>query len=166
MKKVFFLAVAIAAVFSAQTAVAQDQYRQSQSRMLEPQQQVFVRPLVVDLRVTEEKRQKYVWEFNDVNVQRMTVGDLTNYKIIALYNSAQAADADVIVAPTFDIRTIKKGLQITVIGYPAVYENWQVAKEERDYEWIKSVYGIDIRTIDHTQSIRLSENAAKTVDEK
>ena len=167
MKKAFLCVIAVAAMLIPQSAAAQgDVYRQSQSRMLEPQQQVFVRPLVVDLRVTEKTRQKYVWEFPEVNVQRLTLEDITNYKVIALYNSVQAAEADVMVAPTFDIRTLKKGIQITVIGYPAVYENWQIAKDEKDYKWIEDVYGVDIRTVDHTQSIRIGENRVRTYDEK
>lgn len=143
----------------AQNAMAQKvDYRQSQSRMLEPQQQVFVRPLVVDLNVTTTERQKAVWPFEG-DITKMTTQDIYNLKINALYLTAQKMDADVIVAPTFDIRTVKKGIEITVIGFPAKYENWKVATKEEDYKWIEDVYGTKIRVVNSLQS--LDENQAK-----
>lgn len=144
-----------------QTVMAQtkDEYRQSQSRMLEPQQQVFVRPLVVDLKVTTTERQKAVWPFPDVDINKMTTQDVENLKINSLYLTAQKFDADVIVAATFDVRTVKKGLEITVIGFPAKYENWKVATKEEDYKWIEDVYGTKIRFVNPVQS--LGENQAK-----
>ena len=147
-----------------QTVVAQtkDEYRQSQSRMLEPQQQVFVRPLIVDLNVTTTERQKAVWPFPDVDINKMTTSDVENLKVNSLYLTAQKYDADVIVAPTFDVRTVKKGIEITVIGFPAKYVNWQVAKKEEDYKWIEDVYGTKIRFVNPLQS--LGENQAKNSD--
>lgn len=147
-----------------QTVMAQtkDEYRQSQSRMLEPQQQVFVRPLVVDLKVTTTERQKAVWPFPDVDINKMTTQDVENLKINSLYLTAQKFDADVIVAATFDVRTVKKGLEITVIGFPAKYENWKVATKEEDYKWIEDVYGTKIRFVNPVQS--LGENQAKNSD--
>ena len=144
-----------------QTLMAQtkDEYRQSQGRMLEPQQQVFVRPLIVDLNVTTAERQKAVWPFPDVDINKMTTSDVENLKVNSLYLTAQKYDADVIVAPTFDVRTVKKGIEITVIGFPAKYENWQVAKKEEDYKWIEDVYGVKIRSVNPFQS--LGENQAK-----
>ncbi len=135
------------------------EYRQSQSRMLEPQQQVFVRPLVVDLKVTTTERQKAVWPFPDVDITKMTIADVANLKVNSLYLTAQKYDADVIVAPTFDIRTVKKGIEITVIGFPAKYENWKVASKPEDYQWIEDVYGVKIRTVNSVQSI--GDNQAK-----
>lgn len=143
-----------------QSVVAQKvEYRQSQSRMLEPQQQVFVRPLVVDLNVMNNERQEATWPFPDVDITKMTVQDVSNLKINALYLTAQKFGADVIVAPTFDIRTEKKVFKITVIGFPAKYENWKVATKEEDYRWIEDVYGTKIRFVNSVQS--LGENQAK-----
>lgn len=160
-----FLLVLLMAMFGlSQTVKAQtkDEYRQSQSRMLEPQQQVFVRPLVVDLKVTTTERQKAVWPFPDVDINKMTTQDVENLKINSLYLTAQKFDADVIVAATFDVRTVKKGLEITVIGFPAKYENWKVATKEEDYKWIEDVYGTKIRFVNPIQS--LGENQAKNSD--
>lgn len=150
----FLLAVVVGGI--TQTAMAQSskaEYRQSQSRMLEPMQQVFVRPLVVDLKVTESKRQTSTWPFPEYDVTKMTLADINNLKVNALYLTAQKFDADVIIAPTFDVRTVKKGIEITVNGYPASYENWKVATSEEDYGWIEDVYGIKIRVQDHTQAL-------------
>lgn len=160
-KKVFLWAILALLLGVSQQSFAQtrNEYRQSQSRMVEPQQQVFVRPLVVDLRVTTDERQKAIWPFPDVDINKMTVGDVANLKINAMYLTAQKFDADVIVAPTFDIRTVKKGIEITVIGFPAKYENWQVASQESDYKWIQDVYGVKIRTVNSIQS--LGDNQAK-----
>lgn len=68
---------------------AKVEYRQSQSRMLEPVQEVFVKPLVVDLQVLSETRQKATWPFPDVKVTEMTVGDVETMKANALYLTAQ-----------------------------------------------------------------------------
>lgn len=148
MKKHLLLMTLMAILLGmSQNSMAQqkrDEYRQSQSRMLEPLQEVFVRPLVVDLHVLTESRQKATWPFPDVKVTEMTVGDVETMKTNALYLTAQKYDADVIVAASFDIRTVKKGIEVTVIGFPARYENWKVAETEADYKWIKEVY--DLRT--------------------
>ena len=139
------------------------EYRQSQSRMLEPLQQVFVRPLVVDLKVIKDERQTFNCPYPEADVTKMTVTDIANLKVNALYLMAQEHEADVIVAPTFDIRTVKKGIEITVKGYPARYENWKVASEEKDYQWIEDVYGMKIRVQDQTQSI--GDNSVKSYNE-
>lgn len=163
-KKIFLITFATALLGLSQTATAQTkgEYRQSQSRLLEPTQQVFVRPLVVDLQVTTDERQKAVWPFPDVDIFKMTTVDVDNLKINALYLTAQKFDADVIVAPTFDIRTVKKGIEITVIGFPAKYTNWKVATREEDYKWIEEVYGTKIRFTNPIQS--LGDNQAKNSD--
>lgn len=167
MKKTFlFLAFTAALSGLSQSATAQTkgEYRQSQSRMIEPQQEVFVRPLVVDLHVTTTDRQKAVWPFPDVDIYKMTVSDVENLKINALYLTAQKFDADVIVAPTFDIRTVKKGIEITVIGFPAKYENWKVATEEEDYKWIEEIYGTRYRYKIVNSEQSLKGNQAKNSD--
>lgn len=162
MKFLLVLLMAILGLSQTVKAQTKDEYRQSQSRMLEPQQQVFVRPLVVDLKVTTTERQKAVWPFPDVDINKMTTQDVENLKINSLYLTAQKFDADVIVAATFDVRTVKKGLEITVIGFPAKYENWKVATKEEDYKWIEDVYGTKIRFVNPIQS--LGENQAKNSD--
>ena len=164
MKKTLFSLVVMTMLIGwSQSVMAQKvEYRQSQSRMIEPQSQVFVRPLIVDLQVLTTERQVDEWEVPEIDITKATVGDSANEKIKALYKSARAHDADVIVAPTFDIRSAKKGVIITVIGFPAKYVNWQVAKEEKDYKWIEDVYGVKIRTVNSMQS--LGENQAKNSD--
>lgn len=164
MKRFYFIALfAFIGIMGAQAQKVE--FRQSQSRMLEPVQEVFVRPLVVDLKVLTDTRQETTWPFPDVKVTDMTVTDLEMFKANALYLTAQKFDADVIVAASFDVRTAKKGIEITVIGFPARYENWKVATQEADYKWIKEVY--DLRTIKSYENNAvnalkgLPENSAK-----
>lgn len=159
MKKYLLSMIMMAVLLGlSQGAMAQKQveYRQSQSRMLEPLQEVFVRPLIVDLKVLTDTRQRATWPFPDVKVTDMTVGDVETMKTNALYLTAQKYDADVIVGASFDIRTVKKGLEVTVIGFPARYENWKVAEKEEDYKWIKEVY--DLRTVKNYEN-----NSAKAL---
>lgn len=156
----FFSMLVIPTIALAQTSA--DQYRQAQTRMLEPMQEVFVRPLVVDLEIIKEERQTYTaWPW-PVDVQKMSVADVTNAKINALYMCAKSDNADVIVAPTFFIESDKKGkcLMVTVEGYPARYKNWKVATKEEDYQWIEDVYGTKIRVQNSTKA--LGDNAAKS----
>lgn len=167
MKKHLFSAT-IALLLSigfAQPIMAQKgEYRQSQSRMIEPQQEVFVRPLVVDLNVITDSRQKASWNFPEADITKMTVLDMSNLKANALYLTAQKFDADVIVAASFDIHSVKKGLEITVIGFPAKYTNWKVASKEEDYKWIKEIYGTQNRYNPINMTKALEENAAKNSD--
>lgn len=142
-----------------QSVAAQgDTYQQAQTRLLEPQQQVFVTPLVADLRILDSERQTYTYDLGSIDVSRITLGEITDLKILALYAMTVANDADVIVAPTFYVDLKKKDAKIVVKGYPAKYENWKVANKEQDYKWIEDVYGVDIRTVDHTQSLRIGIN--------
>lgn len=161
------MVVATVAMLAPQVALAQQkgEYRQSQTRMLEPMQQVFVRPLVVDLRVVSPTKVSDTWVI-PAKVDQITLAAISDAKIMALYQSNQKHESDVMVAPTFDIRTVKEGLQITVTGFPAVYENWQIARAESDYEWIEDVYGTSIRSNDATQSVQVGINRVRSYAEE
>lgn len=135
-----------------------DRYQQAQARLLEPQQQVFITPLVADLRILNQERQTFEYPVGDVDMSKITLGEITDLKVLALYNMTVAFDADVVVAPTFYVDLQKKNSKIVVRGYPAIYENWKVANKETDYKWIENIYGVDIRTVDHTQSLRIGVN--------
>ena len=79
MKRFYFIALfAFIGIMGAQAQKVE--FRQSQSRMLEPVQEVFVRPLVVDLKVLTDTRQETTWPFPDVKVTDMTVTDLEMFK--------------------------------------------------------------------------------------
>ncbi len=163
MKKLSTLLL-LAALFSAATANAQKiesiNFRQSQSRISEPNMEVFVRPLIVDLSVISETRVEDTWSYPDVNIAKLSNDQIQNLKATALFQTSQKHKADVIVAATFDIVTPEKnggyGLNITVIGYPANYTNWRPATEASDYEWIQDVYGTAIgeNRIEATEALK------------
>lgn len=138
-------------------------FRQSQTRIIEPLQDVYVRPLVVDLEIIKTERQEY-GPFADcvgVPVTELTFDALENAKKNAAYRAAIIDDADVIVAATFDVTNGEKGkgILITVRGYPAKYTNWrkvsgngtdpETGKTINDYEWLeKGLFeGLRIRSI-------------------
>lgn len=138
-------------------------FQQSQTRIIEPLQDVYVRPLVVDLDIIKEERQVYgpFMDYIDKDISQITFDMLEEAKKNAAYNASIIDDADVIVAATFDIRTPEKGkgIMITVRGYPAKYTNWRkvndnatdpkTGKPINDYEWLeKSLFeGLRIRKV-------------------
>ncbi len=149
MKKLYLLLLLLTLGFSANAQKVQSiDFRQSQSRISEPNMEVFVKPLIVDLDVISETRVEDTWEFPTVDLTKLSDYQLQNLKATALFKSSKKYEADVIVAATFDITTEENnggvGLSITVIGYPAQYKNWRPANDSSDYEWIEDVYGIAI----------------------
>lgn len=135
-------------IVCAGTVMAQKkgEYRQSQARIIEPKMNVYVKPLIVDLKVLEGQKRVEAgpFTFPDKDVTTMSLADLENTKTNALYLAARKYDADIIVAATFDVRTPEngKGLEITVSGFPAVYSNWRTI-EEKDYQWVRDSYGYE-----------------------
>lgn len=122
------------------------EYRQSQSRIIEPKMNSYVKPLIVDLKVLEGQKRIEAgpFLFPDKDVTIMSHAELENTKTNALYMAAKQYNADIIVAATFDVRSMEKGkgLQIWVLGFPAVYDNWRTIKEE-DYQWVLDAYGFE-----------------------
>lgn len=161
MKKVLTLLFASALVSYAYAQ--QVKFQQSQTRIIEPLQDVYVRPLVVDLEIIKTDRQVYgpFTEYIDKDVTQISFAELEDAKKNAVYNAAIIDDADVIVAATFDVRTPEKGkgILITVRGYPAKYTNWrkvsangidpETGKPVNDYEWLENSLfeGLKVRSI-------------------
>lgn len=139
MKRILSLlgVVALALPVLAQKGV---DFRQSQARIIEPLQDVYVRPLVVDLEIIKEDIQAYgpFTEYGETDVTALTYQLLEEAKKNAAYRAAITDNADVIVGATFDIRTPAggKGIEVTVRGYPAKYTNWRKI-EPSDYEWLQ-----------------------------
>lgn len=162
MRKLLLSVFTIAFAMSAYSQ-SNVRFQQSQTRIIEPLQDVYVRPLVVDLEIIKSDRQVYgpFAEYLDKDVTQISMAELDNAKKNAVYNAAIIDDADVIVAATFDVRTPEKGkgILITVRGYPAKYTNWrkvsangtdpETGKPVNDYEWLeKSLFdGLKIRSV-------------------
>ncbi len=123
-------------------------FRQSQSRINEPNMAVFVRPLVVDLEVINQERVESESNFPNVKLTDLTSEKLYNLKATALFECSQTNHADVIIGAMFDIQSFENnngyGIKIKVVGYPAKYTNWKPATSNDEYEWILDVYGTAI----------------------
>jgi len=127
-----------------QTAIPQ----QSQSRVIEPKQDVFIVPLVADIQVMDkQERQDYGPYPTPVNAtpQSATFDDIVTWlKSDALWKANREANSDLIVAATFNIKSDDKGKNylVTVSGYPAKFINFRSLKLDKieDYEWISVVY--------------------------
>lgn len=113
------------------------EFREAQARLLEPQQSAYVKPLIVDLKVDDSiGRVHHVVTFSNAQVEALK-GDIGNMRSNALFQTTEKYGADVIVGATFDIQSLAdgSGYTVTVIGYPAKYENWRSVTTE-DYGWI------------------------------
>lgn len=127
------------------TAMGQVKFEQSQSRIIEPKQNVFIVPLVAEIEILEnQKRQDYgSYEFAISSIETLTYQMLENFKANALYRAAREADADLIVAATFKVISDEKGkkLFIDVSGFPGRYKNFRSADlEKEEYKWIPVIY--------------------------
>ena len=141
----YVAAVAILACAGVGQAWGQTQFEQSQSRVIEPKQDVYIKPLVAEIEILEgQVRQDYgPYQYEIKSVETLTYDQLENFKARALYRAAREADADIIVAATFNARSDEKGkyIIVEVSGFPGKYVNFRTAKKEDGYyEWITTVY--------------------------
>ena len=157
MKKIFvFLFFALLTIFN---SIAQKQIvHQAQSRVIEPMQDVFIRPLVADLEIIKQELTEYfpVWECQGLKVSDITNDQLINAKKNALYAAAAREGADIIVAATFEVTSHKdekgqfvdNGIDITVRGYPAKYVNWhKMGESPEDAKWFKNLIDAQLARI-------------------
>ena len=126
-------------------AMGQTTFEQSQSRIIEPKQDVFIKPLVAEIKImNNEARQDFgPYEYAISSIDNLSYEQLDNFKTRSLYKAAREADADIIVAATFNARSDEKGKKviIEVSGFPGEYVNFRTATEQDgDYEWITTVY--------------------------
>lgn len=144
MKALRLLSLLTILLFSA-NVMGQTQFEQSQSRIIEPKQDVFIKPLVAEIQILNEQiRQDYgPYEYAINSVENLSFEQLENFKTRSLYKAARESQADIIVAATFNARSDEKGKKviIEVSGFPGKYINFRTAKkEDGDYEWITTVY--------------------------
>ncbi|MBQ8457501.1 MAG: hypothetical protein IJ540_07860 [Prevotella sp.] len=145
----FFALATSLASFSQKTL----EFHEAQTRVIEPMQDVLVRPLVADLEIIKQERQTYPksWQFREKKLAEMTRADLTDAKALAAYYAAQSHDADVILGATFEIINhvetkgnkqivSEYGVDVIVRGYPAKYTNWhKFGKDPDDLKWAPSL---------------------------
>jgi hypothetical protein len=141
-KQLFFLfAVLMSVSVNAQKNVA---IEDAQARAFDVTPNSYVKPLTVELQVDQAKgRITDVWQLtaeemlplvNEKATDEQVKQNLRNY---ALFKSCQKHNCDVIVAPTFHLKSenIAKGITITVVGFVANFINWKTM-DEKDVLWI------------------------------
>ncbi|MBP3766791.1 MAG: hypothetical protein J6I31_00730 [Prevotella sp.] len=150
MKKLLLVCIAILA---GSTCFGQKiNFQQAQTRVIEPMQDVYVRPLVADLEILKGgQRQKYMRspQFTEKKFSEITVADLEDAKILATYAAAVQDDADVIVGATYKVtnhidekgKPSEYGIDIVVSGYPARYTNWhKMGDDPKDEKWVPRLF--------------------------
>lgn len=143
LKRLFSFAIILICFVA--TAMGQTKFEQSQARIIEPKQDVFIKPLVAEIQIlNSQTRQDFgPYEYEVSSIDNLSYEQLDNFKTRSLYKAAREADADIIVAATFNARSDEKGKKviIEVSGFPGKYVNFRTAKkEDGDYEWITTVY--------------------------
>lgn len=173
MKKKLLLIVALAC--SAAGFAQRISYQEAQTRVIEPMQDVFVRPMAADLEIIKKDRQTYgpttfleTVKLADILSSVSARDALEQAKILATYAAAQKDNADVIVGATYLVthhmengKISEYGVDITVNGYPAKYVNWhKLGDDPKDKEWFTSlINGQQVRP--HTQKIEALEQGKK-----
>ncbi len=154
MRKLLLIMLLTTANINGMYAQSKVEFRDSQARSLEPIQNAYVKPLIVEL-VVDQNKGKITdnWIFTNKAVNALN-GDIKEMRARALFNSTQKHNADVIVAVTFDIASLEDGTgyEVKVIGYPANYKGWNTAKPE-DYEWIRMEKTLTTNEKDKIQAI-------------
>ena len=119
---------------------------ESQTRLIEPKQDVLIVPLVAEIQLNSQTRQDFgPYEFDIVLDSPTTFEQISNaWKANSLYRATREADADVLVAATFNVKlnVKEKKVIVNVSGYPGKYINFRSLKfdKKEDYEWIQVVY--------------------------
>lgn len=152
----FLLAVAAYGVSCAKNNVEVEwNFDTSESRMVQADAHLYVRPFIVDLEIlTKERLSWKVTISGDEYASRVSLnskGEIMmeatqqNMQSYAIYR-ASVGDAspigtnsitcDVIVAPLFNMKFNQNGCVIEFTGYPARYTNWKSATVDEFRQWI------------------------------
>jgi hypothetical protein len=111
-------------------------FHDTQARALETTTGSHVKPLVVEVEVAPA-RFTDEWPLSEEDVKGMN-GDVANLRSWATFQSAKKHNADVIVAPMYEIKNDDKTgvFYVTVVGYEGHFKNWR-SVNSTDYDWIK-----------------------------
>ena len=138
--KQLFLSVVL--LFCFNYANAQTDFEHAQTRIQEGMSEFFIRPMVAELEMLKTDCQEWP-AFNiypGVPLSEITSAMLENAKANAAYRAAMLAGADIILGATFYVvnNKKKKGLDVTVRGYPAKYVQFHnYGTKGEDKEWIE-----------------------------
>ncbi len=136
MKRTLFVMMVLVMCTISYAQKTEFRFQATQARLLDVQSNAYVKPLTVELQVVSQKRVSEIIKLTRQEVEQDMKGDLENIRSYAVYRASQIHDCDVIVAATFNVRTVDNGYEVNIIGYPANFVNWKTASQA-DYEWIK-----------------------------
>ena len=140
MKNIIFIMLALLASVSMHGQKKID-FQQAQTRIIEPMQDAYIRPLAADLNIIKSERVVYPtkWLFQEKKMSDLTYDDLREARMLATYYATLGDDADVLVGATFEIHNhpdSEYGIDVTVRGYPAKYTNWhKIGDDPEDSKW-------------------------------
>ena len=112
MRKTLLIGIALG--FSVMGFAQKVQFEQAQSRIMEPIQDVFVRPMVAEMKMLSTELKVYMasWQFQEKKITDLTWQDLRDAKANAAFHAAISDGADVITTmPKIKqmlLRTIRK----------------------------------------------------------
>lgn len=150
MKKLILLLSVM--LMSGLAAQAQTTIENSQARVLDVETDAIVRPQVVDLQILKNLPTtggvissnavgRCVWKcnFSKKEVDGLK-GEISEIRANASFKMCDELGADVILAATYNIKTEnfeKDGIEVKVIGFPAIFTNWRDLDSQKDGEWIR-----------------------------
>lgn len=111
-------------------------YDEATAQSVEPKITAHVTPVVADVKVTSTRithSETFSNALTEYDVSNPTISAEINYmKNYTLNRAAKKSNADLIVAPSFEIRTSENMQTITVevSGYPASYINFRTASDQ------------------------------------
>ena len=152
------------------------EYEQAQSRILEPLQEVMVRPMAAELKMltTELKVYPASWQFKEKKLSDLTIDDLQNAKANAAFHASVADGADIILAATYYVRNhidekgrpTDYGIDVIVRGYPAKYTNWHLLGDPKyttDDKWVDHLIDAQrVRALKGDSEMKALDNSTKT----
>ncbi len=174
MKKYFF--VGIAAAFSMMVHAQKIEFEQAQSRILEPLQEVMVRPMAAEMEMLSKELKVYPasWQFKEKKIGDLTFDDLQNAKANAVFHASVSDGADIILAATYYVRNhidekgrpTDYGIDVIVRGYPAKYVNWHLLGDPKyttDDKWVDHLIDAQrVRTLKGDSEMKALDNSTKT----
>lgn len=133
--KRFLLSFAVALFFISCSTPQRIIYREASGRNIEPTQSAMITPMVADLKIITEQSVSNTIVYSDMPVTTAILGEIENYKRMAMLCTARKYNADTMVAALINVDTNDNGyLEITVTGYPARYVNFR--SMSKDDLWI------------------------------
>lgn len=143
-------------IISAMTATAQKKqkeevmlFEQSQTRILEPQMNLYLKPVVAELDVDSIKTVRDTfgpYEFKMAKpVEELTQAQLDEWKKAALFRATKDCDADILLASLINCYVGDDNpriMKIEVSGFPAKIQKFKTIATPADIQLITTFYPI------------------------